>query len=168
MIVRKLIPGMAGALGVLAMLGTLSACTPADRPLTALRYVDGRPTLLVVACPDFQLDSLAVYPDGGPAASASTIEWQILRESGAPPDQITLLGPPPTGWAAKQTSLTAFTPGQEYGVSAFDGADSAVPIHFTLADLEALAPGQVLVGKPASKRKAVSESTFRDDAGDSC
>jgi hypothetical protein len=163
---KTLVRSVAGVLCLLATLGTLSACTPADKPLTALRNVDGRPTLLVLSCPDFELDSLSVYPD--PAGTGAATEWEIDRAGGAVPESITLLEPPP-GWTATQTTLTALDPAAGYSVSGFDdGADSTVPIHFTLADLTALAPDQVLIGKPASRREAVSEKEFREDAKDSC
>jgi hypothetical protein len=154
----------AGVLAALALLSPLAACTPADQPVTALRLVDGRPTLLVLACPNFNVDSVSVYPGSG----ADAFEWEINAD-GEPANaaEIPLLTSP-EGWSVREASLTALTPGTEYGVSAFDDARRAVPIHFTLADLEALGPDDVLVGERPSGSKVVSEADFREKAGDSC
>ena len=155
---------MAGAFAALALLSPLAGCTPADRPVTALRLVDGRPTLLIESCPDFRVDSVSVYPDPG----ADAVEWEIDAD-GTPADsaEIPLLTSPP-GWSVRQRTLTSLAPGTEYGLSAFADADRTVPIHFTLADLEALGPDEVLVGERPSGSKVVSEADFREKAGDSC
>ncbi len=155
---------MAGALAALAIAASLSACTPAPKPVTAMRLAAGQPTLLVVSCPDFQIDYVSVYlvTETSPRAA-----WVINREGGAVPVEVGLLEAPP-GWSVSDRSLGALADGAEYSAVAYDQARPSVTIHFTLAELAALGPDQVLVGKPASEREAVSEASFRKKARESC
>jgi hypothetical protein len=156
---------MAGALAALATLACLPACTPPEKAVTALRLVDGHPTLLILSCSDFQIDSVSVYQDDDSVSPRPV--WRIRREGGPVPGQLRLLQTP-AGWSATEESLSTLRPGTEYGIAAFAEARPAVPINFTLAELDALGPDQVLVGKSASRREAVSESAFRKKAKRSC
>jgi hypothetical protein len=158
----------------LAAVATLPACTPAERPVTALRLVDGHPTLVIESCPDFHVDGVRVFttdpspaPGGVSSAAATRQRWVADRTGGSVPGELRLLEASP-GWSVSERSLTAFAPGKEYVAWAFDQAAAAVSINFTLAELAALGPDDVLVGRPSSKRAAVSESRFREEAKESC
>jgi hypothetical protein len=150
--------------GALAALTTLlAACTPADRPVTALRYLNNRPVLLI-ACPTMTPDRISMYNSSG----SPMISWTINRgATDTPlPAEVTLLETPP-GWAVSKQSLTVLQPGVEYSV-AVSGRSNAVPITFTLGELAALRSGQVLIGEVAPQRNAVRESQFRATARDAC
>jgi hypothetical protein len=150
--------------GALAALTTLlAACTPADKPVTALRYVNNRPILLI-ACPTMYPHRISLFTEGASPAAA----WRIDRDAtDVPlPTEVTLLDTPP-GWTASEQSLTALQPDAVYAVALY-GRPNAVPITFTLDELAALRSGQVLIGEVASQRKAVSESKFRATAKHAC
>jgi hypothetical protein len=133
--------------------------------MTALHLVNGHPTLIFASCKDFHATDIIVYTDG----NAPYESWSVHDAEGAAAGEVPLFTVP-KGWTTVtlENSLNDFTPGSTYGVTAFDRGRDAVSITFTLADLTALAPGQVLVGGVVSHRYAVAESTFRADARDAC
>jgi hypothetical protein len=150
--------------GALAALTTLlAACTPADKPVTALRYGNNHP-VLIIACPTIYPDRISLYTKGASPSAG----WTIDRDATDTPlpTEVTLLETPP-GWTASEHSLTALRPGAVYAVALFDRSN-AVPITFTLDELAALRSGQVLIGEVASQRKAVRESKFRTTARNAC
>ncbi|TQJ20723.1 hypothetical protein FBZ33_0926 [Micromonospora sp. A202] len=152
-----------GVLVTLAALAGLTACSPADKPVIALRVVDGQPALVLAECADFTADRISVYTIGvTPAAS-----WTIDRDSGSEVTSLTLLETPPDWHPAEQT-LVAFDPNIEYSVAAYGNPRNAVPVRFTLAEVTGLGPEKVLVGGSAGKRKAVTETAFRDRAKKTC
>jgi hypothetical protein len=149
---------------IFIVLGALSGCTPADLPMTALRSINGQPTLLVLSCKDFHATRIRVYTVVADPPRAWTIDWSAKP---APP-QVTLLTTP-AGWTPSEHTLTEFTRGTEYSVSAYSSTrPHAIGIDFTIEELDKLLPGQVLVGESGSRRHAVAESTFRADAQDAC
>ncbi|MEO3769972.1 hypothetical protein [Micromonospora sp. B9E7] len=152
-----------GVLATLTALAGLSACTPADKPLTALRVVDGEPVLVVAECAVFTATRIAVFTED-PAPLA---KWAIEREGTEELAAVTLLQPPP-GWRVAEQSLVAFEPDVEYAVTAHGDQNDADSIDFTMKDLTELGPGQVLVSDGGTKRKAVTETAFRDRAKKAC
>ncbi|WBB69526.1 hypothetical protein [Micromonospora sp. WMMD812] len=154
---------LVAALAAAATLGTLAACTPAAKRVAALRSVDGHPTLLVAACDGFEADGVSVSTVG----VTPRVQWDVDRDTGAASTEVRLLQLP-AGWTVTEGTLTAFEPGREYTVSAADGGETSFPVHFTVEELAALAPDQVLVGEAAGERKAVTESEFRREAKESC
>jgi hypothetical protein len=153
-----------GVTGTLATLATLlTACTPAPKPVTALRYVNNRPILLI-ACPTINSGRISLYVDDDSPSAA----WRIDREAtDVPlPTEVTLFETPP-GWTVSEQSLTTLQPGVGYSV-AMRGRSNSTPIRFTIANLAALRTGQVLVGKPTGPAKAVRESQFRATARNAC
>lgn len=146
-----------------AVLAAGAGCTPADQPVTAVRAVDGRPTLLVAACAVPDIDRISVYANG----TEEFRDWTIVRESGPTPDAVRLLEVP-EGWTVETELLTRFESDAEYGVSAFGGSRDAVPVHFTLTALTGLRPDQVLVGDSPSGWRVVSEREFQERAAESC
>jgi hypothetical protein len=160
---------VAGALVVLATLATLAGCSPAAKPVTALRLVDGHPTLLVAKCDDANIDAVSVFTGDG---ATITEAWRardprLPAETGAPPDEIRLLEAP-SGWSVSDDSLTTFAPGVDYTATAYGSPGDAFPIDFTLEKLAALDPGQVLAGESNNEATAMSEKDFRDNAEDAC
>ncbi|MBQ1047600.1 hypothetical protein KBX50_03730 [Micromonospora sp. C51] len=154
---------MVSVLATLATLGTLVACTPAAKRVTALRNVDGHPTLLLAACDTFEADGLLVSTvDPSPWK-----QWNVDRGAGEAVEEVRLLQLPP-GWVTADETLTALQPDTEYTVIAFDSGKTSFPVRFVLTDLVALAPDQVLIGEAAGKRRAVTESDFRSLASKSC
>jgi hypothetical protein len=159
-----------GALIVLTALPGLAACTPAARPLVAVRAVDGRPTALLAVCDDFRIDAVRIYPNSREAsASPATGQRRLERVGSSVPESLDLFGPAPAGWSAAVTELSAMEPGQTYTLAASDqGVQAqAVPL-FTLADLTALGPDEVLVRGDHLDHKKTTEKDFRDHAADSC
>ncbi|MDG4779522.1 hypothetical protein O7614_07690 [Micromonospora sp. WMMD961] len=152
-----------GVLVTLTALAGLSACTPADKPLTALRVVDGQPVLVVAECAAFTATRIAIFTEE-PAPPA---KWAIEREGTDELAAVTLLQPPP-GWKVAEQSLVAFEPDVEYAATAHGDQNDADPIDFTMRELTALGPDQVLVSDGGAKRKAVSETAFRDRAKKAC
>ncbi|GGO29967.1 hypothetical protein [Micromonospora parathelypteridis] len=146
----------------LTALAGLSACTPADKPLTALRVVDGQPVLVVAECAVFTATRIAVFNEGTP-----TGKWAIEREGTEELAAVTLLQPPP-GWKVAEQSLVALEPDTLYAVTAYGSQNDAAPIDFTLGEVTRLGPDQVLVNDGGTKRKAITETAFRDRAKKAC
>ena len=159
-----------GTLAVLATLAALAGCTPADKPVAALRLVDGRPTLLVVPCDEARIDWISVFTTGGttppPGESGIVADWAANSPNGEAPEQVRLLEAP-AGWTVTKNSLTEFTPGTEYTATALGSPGDAFSIDFTLAALEVLGPDEVLVGEHPDA-KVMSEKDFRENADDAC
>ncbi|WP_433552995.1 hypothetical protein ACQP08_06310 [Micromonospora zamorensis] len=152
-----------GVLVTLAALAGLTACSPADKPLTALRVVNGQPVLVVAECAVFTATRIAVFT-GEPAPPA---KWAIERAGTEQLAAVTLLQPPP-GWNVAEQSLAAFEPDIEYAVTAYGDQNKAESINFTLTQVSELRPDQVLVSDGGTKRKAVTETAFRDRAKKAC
>ena len=163
--IPRLTGRVAGALAVLAVLSVLSACGPAAKPVVALNYAGGRPTALIVSCPGFKIDSVYVNDITTPSA---TDKWSLSTQENAAPAQITLLDAPP-GWTVKTDTIKTFEAAKKYMVVPFASPGGpATSVAFTVAQLQALKPGQVLISKGNSQSAAVSEKKFRDEAADSC
>jgi hypothetical protein len=158
--------GNRGAVGILVMVAALagmSACSPADKEVLAVRAVDGRPVLLFAECAVFEMERISVFTiEPTPAAS-----WTIDREGGAEVTSVTVFELP-SGWTVDEQTLVAFDPVAEYSAAAYGTQRDAIPVHFTLNELTALGPGDVLVGEAAGKRKAVTETAFRKRAEKTC
>jgi hypothetical protein len=162
-----------GALVALTVLAGLAACSPADKKVTALHHVDGHPTVRIGPCADFGTKRISVYSVG----ASPEVQWTVRRDDGfagskvqrgaAAPAEVQLLQAPP-GWVIVNESLTEFAPGAQYAVSVYGDGGSTVPIQFTVEELAALKPNQVLVGRYSSKREAITESKFRREAEKSC
>ncbi|WFE49969.1 hypothetical protein [Micromonospora sp. WMMD1155] len=152
-----------GVLAALAALAGATACSPVDKPVLALRVVNEQPTLLVAECGVFTADRISVFTIG----VTPTKKWAIIREGGAEAEAVTLLEPPPA-WTVEQQTLATFEPAVEYAVTAYGDQTDADSVHFTLAQLTELGPDQVLVSDGGTKRKAVTETAFRDKAKKAC
>ncbi|MEH1165370.1 hypothetical protein V6V47_08280 [Micromonospora sp. CPCC 205539] len=154
---------VAGALVALAALLGLTACSPAEKPVSALRVVDGQPALVLAQCSVFTADRISVSTtDATPSES-----WTIDRGGATEVTAVTLLQPP-SGWTVGEQSLVALKPDVEYALAASGRQNDAETVHFTLAEVTGLGPEQVLVGDGGSKRKAVTETAFRDRAKKVC
>ncbi|MEU7653548.1 hypothetical protein AB0C50_30435 [Micromonospora taraxaci] len=152
-----------GVLTTLVALAGLTACSPAEKPVLALRVVDGQPALVMAECAEFTADRISVYTvDVTPAQS-----WTIDRNGGGEVTNVTLFELP-AGWTPDEQTLTAFEPGTEYSVAAYGDRHNAVPVHFTLAEVTGLGPDRVLVHEGQTQRKAVTETAFRDKAKKAC
>lgn len=157
------------ALVALIAVSGLAACTPAARPMTAVRLVDGEPVVLLAGCADFQIDSVSVYAASGNSASAAPgHDRDIERTGDVVPESMPLFGDPPAGWRVTDKRLTALAPGQRYHLSAWGGTRKTVVITFADSDLAALGPDEVLVGKTPSTHKKTTEKKFREHAEDDC
>jgi hypothetical protein len=76
-----------------ALLGAV-ACTPADRPVVAVAYADGKPVARIVSCDDFVVDSIYV---SDVTTEPATAEWSARSGGAAVPESMTLLRVP-SGW----------------------------------------------------------------------
>ncbi|WP_433652452.1 hypothetical protein ACQP2C_09045 [Micromonospora zamorensis] len=152
-----------GVLVTFAALAGLTACSPADKPLTALRVVNGQPVLMVAECAVFTATRIAVFT----VEPAPPAKWAIERAGTEQLAAVTLLQPPP-GWNVAEQSLAAFEPDIEYAVTAYGDQNKAESINFTLTQVSELRPDQVLVSDGGTKRKAVTETAFRDRAKKAC
>ncbi|MFC5924786.1 hypothetical protein [Micromonospora vulcania] len=151
-----------GVLVTLAALAVLSACSPAEKPVIALRVVDGQPTVVLAECAVFSAKRIAVFT----TKLTPTAKWAIERDGGEEPGTVTLLQPPP-GWRVLEQSLVAFEPDIEYSVAAHGDRNDAETVRFTLAEVTRLGPEQVLVGS-GDERKAITETAFRERAKKVC
>ncbi|SCE79624.1 hypothetical protein GA0074695_1189 [Micromonospora viridifaciens] len=158
------------ALGVAgAIVFGLAGCTPADRPLIAVRAADGEPAVLLAGCSDFQIDSISLLTTSRDVTALVDGPDRELRRTGTQvPESMPLFGPPPTGWEVTDDRLTALTADQPYGLAAYSNGRPTVPITFTAADLAELGPDEVLVGKTLSSHEKVTEREYRKRAKNAC
>jgi hypothetical protein len=156
---------VAGAVAVLAALSGLTACGPAAKSVAALTYAGGKPTLVIENCSNFKIDN--VYVSDITTESARDT-WSANGPDRSGPAQITLLEAP-AGWTVSSQTLTAFEVNGKYAVQSFaHQADPASMVAFTVGQLKALRPGQVLISKGNNQSVAVSEKKFRKDAKAAC
>jgi hypothetical protein len=185
---------VAGAVAMLAALSGVTACGPAPKLVAALTYAGGKPTALLVNCPDFKINSM--YVDAiaapsrttwiargpgragpsqagpgqtGPGQAESGQAESGQAESGqAGPAQITLLQAP-AGWTVEEQTLTSFDVAGKYEAQPFSSTNrSGNVVAFTIDQLKALKPGQVLVNKARNEPLIISEEKFRKDAEAAC
>jgi hypothetical protein len=160
---------VAGALVVLAALPGLAGCGPPSRPLTAIRARDGQPVVLLAGCADFKIDDVSIVPESGDSTAVDNGPYRALNRTGSVvPDSMIFFDQPPAGWSVSQGVLTELAPDKTYNLMAYARADQTVPITFTSADLNALGPDEVLIGKLPGGHRKVTESDFRRRAKDSC
>ncbi|MGW2625950.1 hypothetical protein [Micromonospora taraxaci] len=152
-----------GVLVTLAALAGLAACSPADKPVLALRVDDGRLTLLVAECDVFTAKRISVFTIG----LEPTQKWVITSADGENVAAVTLLEPPP-GWRVEQQTLAAFEADIKYAVSAYGDQTNADSVNFTPTQVSELGADQVLVSEGGTKQKAVTETAFRDRAKKVC
>jgi hypothetical protein len=162
---RRLTGRVAGAVAVLAALSGLTACGPAAKSVAALNYAGGKPTVLIENCADFKIDNLYVSDITTESARAT---WSAKGPDHPGPAQITMLEAP-AGWTVTSQTLTSFDVNGKYAAQPFAHlADPATTVAFTVGQLKALGPGQVLISKGNNKSVAVSEKKFRKDAKAAC
>lgn len=188
--VMRGVRAMALTVGV-ASLALLTACSPLDEPVVGLEMRDGKPVIVIVACPDWDawasvylVDELPTpAPTGaapsrsgsaGPPSAAPTDDdedgyraWEVSAVSPEPVTEIPLFQRPPRGWEVDDDELTRLEPGREYAISGHSGRDS-IDVHFTVEDLKRLGPGQVLVETGEGRRGTTPRSSFVAWAADSC
>jgi hypothetical protein len=165
---------VAGVVAMLAALSGVTACGPAPKLVAALNYAGGKPTALLVNCPDFKIGSMYVSA----IAASSQTRW-IAREptragrslvgpDQARPAQITLLQAP-AGWTVEEQTLTSFGVAGKYEAQPFSSTQhSGNVVTFTIDRLKALKPGQVLVNNARNEPLTISEKKFRKDAEAAC
>ena len=171
---------MAGAVAMLAALSGVTACTPAPRFVAALNYAGGKPTALLVNCPDFTIDSIYVseittdstrvtWIASGPGRARPSHAGPSRAGSGrAGPAQITLLQAP-AGWTVEDQTLTSFDVARKYEAQPFSSTDdSGNVVSFTIDQLKALKPGEVLVNNARNEPLTISETKFRTAAEADC
>ncbi|GLW34868.1 hypothetical protein [Actinoplanes regularis] len=158
-------------IAAVAVLG-LTGCSPEPDPYFALRMTDGKPTLLIAECALTRIDYISIWEHGRTGASGTASpEWQVdsplrpipsttIKTSAVDaPAQVTLLEVPP-GWFTQKDTLRELRDGTEYYLSG--GLANVGSLSFTLAQLNALAPGDVLTS--FRKKQVVTEQTWREKA----
>jgi hypothetical protein len=145
------------------LLPALTGCRPAAEPVVALADLDGRPTLLIMGCPDFRIDSVRVYPK----SDYDRFQWTASTDSKPGPARLTLFEAP-DGWTVTNRTLDKLTAGVPYTVSPYSEGRPAAAIHFTVDQVDKLGAGQVLMEEPGSASKVVSDEDFRKKAEESC
>lgn len=166
--------------GALALTG-LTACTPDRDPFFAVLMKDRKPTLLVAECARGGVDLVYVWETVGnasPAMGSLDPKWQVHSPTdGFPtnaatavdvdaPATITLLETPP-GWLVGDDSLGRFREDAEYLVGG-GMIGNIGGVKFTLTQLRALPPGQVLTITGYEEQTQQSTADWAKDAKDSC
>jgi hypothetical protein len=178
MLTRRQSTAVGVLVGVLAagvITANLLSVTPID--LAAIGVHGGKPVVLLGECKRYEIVEVKISPARDRFALADDMHgWVISRPPSAPlPAEVEALGPPPAGWwtDAHPGSLTSLAAGQLYAFSTLDNDDavhgpgSLVDFRFTLADVNRLGPGQVLVA--GDKRFGIeSEKDFRRGAKGAC
>ncbi|MCG5443171.1 hypothetical protein NIE79_000970 [Micromonospora sp. NIE79] len=161
----------------------LTACTPPDEPIVALAVQDGRPVGVLVTCDGYDAD-IRVYENGhqGEPGKRSLYRWRVDGPPASEVVEVTLLGQPPEGWEVDEPVdfpgpepgvevdvelLTELRPGVSYTVTG-SSRRHAIPVDFTLADLQRIGPDQVLAPRGHDSTTVVSRETFLRKARDKC
>jgi hypothetical protein len=168
---------LAVAVGVLAGCEvTLDVVSVAPRGLAALGVHNGVPVVLLADCRRYEIVEVKVSPAPGLFKLPDDAHgWVVSRPRSVPlPDEMVALDAPPAGWTEQHAgTLTELAAGQVYELATWDEGDVAVgpgaqhDFDFTVADLNGLAPGQVLVGKDKQFEKK-TEKKFRSEAKHDC
>lgn len=150
----------------------LGGCSPKPEPFLAVRMTGDRPAIVVADCARDEISYVSVNETSSsssrPATPGPGVEWV----AGAPPKSAVPAPAEvvpfdvPEGWAGESLHLNHFREGVEYYVSG--GLGGVGMVTFTLADLRALAPGQVLAPTGYSDQHVVTEDEFQKAARDFC
>jgi hypothetical protein len=168
---------LAVAVGVLAGCEvTLDLVSVSPRGLAALGVHDGKPVVLLADCKRYEIVEVKISPTPDPFKRPDDAHgWVLSRPLSAPlPDEVVALGAPPAGWTEQHAgTLTKLAAGQLYDLATWDendvtsGPGSLTDFDFTVADLNGLAPGQVLVGHDKQFERE-TEKKFRSGAKQAC
>ncbi|BCY08153.1 hypothetical protein [Actinoplanes sp. L3-i22] len=164
-------------LGVAGLL-SLTACGPKANPYFALVMADGKPTVLIAECARDGIDYVTLWESGTSTAPPATrVEWSVeaptsplpsstIRVSTVEaPARITLLETPPE-WLNQRDTLPELRDGVEYYLSG--GLSNPGSLTFTLAQLRAMAPGEVLTVTGYTEQHVVPEKDWRSAADQAC
>lgn len=172
-----------GWIVVAVVVGVLSGCevtldlvSVSPRGLAALAVHDGKPVVLLADCRRYEIIEVKISPTPDRFQRPDDARgWVVSRPLSAPlPEEVEALGAPPAGWTEQHPgTLTRFAAGQLYELATWNdddvisGPGSLTDFDFTVADLDSLAPGQVLVGKDKEFEKK-TEKKFRSGAKHAC
>lgn len=159
---------------LIALLGLLAGCTPADEPILGLAVQDGQPIGILVTC-DAAFSLVSVDEDNKDNASDRTmVSWGVSGRAKVAVIDVPLLGQPPDGWkvddiremsgaeagtTVKIEPLTELEPGVRYSLSGLSRR-YAMSVDFTTADFARIGPDKVLAPTSRGKMKIMSRDTF--------
>ncbi|WP_181545499.1 hypothetical protein [Micromonospora saelicesensis] len=157
----------------------LTACSPAEQPIVALAFQDGRPVGVLVTCDDRDANIRVFENDHqGEPGKRPLIRWRVGGPPASEVVEVALLGQPPEGWEVADAGdspatevdvelLSEFRAGVTYTL---DGSSrsKALSVDFTLADLPRIGPDQVLAPHGHNSTEVVSRETFLRKARDRC
>jgi hypothetical protein len=155
---------------------TLDLLSVSPRGLAALGVHDGKPVVLLADCKRYEIVEVKVSPTPDAFKRPDDAHgWVVSRTRSAPlPDEMVALGAPPAGWSEDHAgTLTELAAGQLYELATWDeedaihGPGSLIDFDFTVADLNGLTPGQVLVSKDKRFEKETKKK-FRSGAKHAC
>ncbi|MFI6286662.1 hypothetical protein ACIBCM_18245 [Streptomyces sp. NPDC051018] len=166
---RRAIRLMSGAASVTAVAVLGSGCTPGPEPIIAVESGEGGSVRLLLAkCPGYRAESFGVFAD---VEEGELQNWSVRNpDYRATPAGVRIFEVP-EGWKVSASALTALSDGVPYvadveGATGAKGLDGRVP--FTLADVEELKPGKVLISAGGEKNKAVDRDDFLNDIPPEC
>jgi hypothetical protein len=150
----------------------LSSCTVPAAALAGIGVDAAGHLVGFVRVCDERIDGATLYYDGSSRGATVPASVEVGRWEAQPPVSATAqwsLNAPDSGWTSSKP-LAALEPGREYTLYGWtkDNTVSASGVTFTLADVAALKPGQVLHwsgrsgGKPERDLNEVSSRTDFD------
>jgi hypothetical protein len=157
---------------LLPLVLALGGCSPNPDPFLALRMTGDRPAIVVADCARDEMFYVSVNETSSASAPPTTVgpgvEWVVGAppRSGVPAPAEVIPFDVPEGWAGESLRLDHFREGVEYYVSG--GPANIGLLTFTLADLRALAPGQVLAPTGYNKKHVVTDDEFQKAARKFC
>jgi hypothetical protein len=155
---------------------TLDLVSVSPRGLAALGVHDGKPVVLLADCKRYEIVQVKISPTPDRFKRPDDAHgWVVSRPLSAPlPGEVVALGAPPAGWSEQHAgTLTALTAGQLYELATWDeddvisGPGSLTDFDFTVADLNGLAPGRVLVAGDRYVEEK-TEKKFRSGTKHAC
>ncbi|MFJ9695783.1 hypothetical protein [Kitasatospora sp. NPDC101183] len=153
MLTRRHLP-LLGIAGLLA--ATTAACTPAPEPTLGLQRDGSGYAVVVPLCPKGSVNTVSVSTK----IDGRLLSWDV--HSGPTPDRTDRfpLFTTPTGWTARESTLTALAPDTTYYVYAYAQENTKdSDLSFTLADLQSLPDDEVLTLKGAHVKAPKFRST---------
>jgi hypothetical protein len=154
------------ALAASVAAATLVACSQPLDAQVAIRSVDGEIELLMRPCRDDRVGDIIVSET---TAATDRAGWHISGGDNAPVLSSVRLFSSPAGWIMAWDTLTELEPDVRYDASIRAGGIKSEIRGFTLADIAALADGQVLgVKDGAGHGGAMSMDEFAMAAGAPC
>jgi hypothetical protein len=180
-------------LTLVALLATVTACTPGRQPLLAIAMVHGTAVAVLRTCvpgpaeisvtensqapttsPGTTTPTAEPTPDLTPSTTASpttdsyVYSWSITTAAAPALNEVPLFFTP-VGWTLERNTLTKLRPGARYIADAkVSGIFDVSPVNFTVTDLDSLKEGEVLYGINAPLTTVLTRQEFEAKTEQAC